>query len=78
MAREKIGTCLILSADANFFVPVCLIVSLEHLWRNTARKKKSGPKYTGIHLNQWNLWGSILVSVLLQTAVIVISVTLHG
>lgn len=52
MAREKIGTCLILSADANFFVPVCLIVSLEHLWRNTARKKKSGPKYTGIHLNQ--------------------------
>lgn len=41
------------------------------------KKKKSGPKFTGIHLNQWNLWCSILVSVLLQTAVIVISVTLQ-
>lgn len=73
--RKKIGTCLILSADANYFVSVWLLVL------NTCgairQEKKSGPKFTGIHLNQWNLWCSILVSVLLQTAVIVISVTLQ-
>lgn len=39
MVREKIGICLILFVDVNFFVFVCLIVSFEYLWCNMVRKK---------------------------------------